>query len=212
MTIRTIEHEPRDPIAFDPVPRSKTRHDGWTAKRQREFIATLAETGNVRQSCAALGLEFSGAYRLRAAPGGASFAAAWDAAVERGTAQIRDLLIDHSLNGVPEPIVAGGKIVGERRKFNHRTMMWMVDKGDKARAARQPEIDKATTEKLRGQIRDQLDSLFVASFEGIINDPAKRAAHEILQGPQDWDAIARQIALIKSGARRYRGRAHGDDF
>jgi hypothetical protein len=32
---------------FAPVPR-KYRFDGWTAERQRAFIAALAETGSVR--------------------------------------------------------------------------------------------------------------------------------------------------------------------
>lgn len=33
---------------FAPVPRQCQRHDGWTAERQRRFIAALADTGSVR--------------------------------------------------------------------------------------------------------------------------------------------------------------------
>lgn len=97
-------------------------------------MAALAETGNVTASCRAVGMQYCGAHRLRNAPRAESFRAAWDAAILRGTQQIRDLLIDHSLNGIPEPIVAGGKIVGKRRRFNHRSMMWMGEKAEQAEA------------------------------------------------------------------------------
>lgn len=63
---------------FYPVP-TRTRRDGWTVKRQADFIGMLAETGSVIGACEAVGMSRKSAYRLRALPGAESFAAAWDA-------------------------------------------------------------------------------------------------------------------------------------
>src|SRR5689334_9510934 len=49
---------------FDPAP-VKPRHDGWTAERQRAFIAALAEQGCVSDACRAVGVSPRSAYRLR---------------------------------------------------------------------------------------------------------------------------------------------------
>lgn len=55
------------------------RRDGWTLDRQIAFIRALHETGCVARAAAGMGRE--GAYRLRARPGHAAFAAAWDRAL-----------------------------------------------------------------------------------------------------------------------------------
>jgi hypothetical protein len=71
--------------AFEPVPR-KFRHDGWTPARQQAFIAALAASGNVTAACAHVGMTAVGAYYLRRQPGAESFARAWAAALDGGTA------------------------------------------------------------------------------------------------------------------------------
>lgn len=73
--------------AFTPVP-ARSRRDGWTAERQRSFIAALARTGRVGKAAAAAGMSRESAYRLRRREGAQGFAAAWDsivAARPRGT-------------------------------------------------------------------------------------------------------------------------------
>lgn len=69
-----------DPLAFEPVPR-RNRVDGWTAERQRAFIEALAAIGSPRRAAALMGKSTNGAEQLRRAPGGESFAAAWDRAI-----------------------------------------------------------------------------------------------------------------------------------
>ena len=44
-----------DPYAFEPVPSASNRHDGWTAERQRLFIAALKEIGMVSAAAKAVG-------------------------------------------------------------------------------------------------------------------------------------------------------------
>lgn len=199
-------HVPRDPLGFVPVPRKTARHDGWTAAVQRSFIATLAATGNVKASAMACGRSWVAAYQLRRAEGAESFRAAWDAAVEIGTAQIRDILIDHSINGVPEPIVHGGKIVGERRKFNHQTMRAMIEqRGDGPGAGRrrrgEPQPDPAETQRLRDEITQRLERLHVSLLTNHIDDPSRRAAYERLHGPVDWDTERANIGRLARGER-----------
>ncbi len=61
---------------FRPAPRP--RHDGWDAKRQLAFLGALSITRSVAQAARAVGMSREGAYRLRARPDGALFAARWD--------------------------------------------------------------------------------------------------------------------------------------
>ncbi len=70
----------RSPIRFAPA-LLRVRHDGWTAGRQRRFIAALAATGSITRACAAVGVSRVSAYRLRARPEAKGFALAWQAAV-----------------------------------------------------------------------------------------------------------------------------------
>jgi hypothetical protein len=149
MTKPEIEHEARPPIDFTPVVRTKERSDGWTPQRQREFISMIAATGNIGTACKALGMSQRSLYNLRRMDGAESFRAAWDAALVRGTDAIRAKLIDHSLNGIPEPVYYAGAQVGERRRFNHRSMMWMVERGDRAKSG-EP-LTKGELEEWRAQ-------------------------------------------------------------
>jgi hypothetical protein len=70
-----------DLLDFEPVPRKIRRVDGWTADRQRAFIAALAVTGSPRQAARAVGKAQWGVDRLREAKGAEGFSAAWDKAM-----------------------------------------------------------------------------------------------------------------------------------
>ena len=62
-------------------PIARLRHDGWTQDKQVTFIVALRRTHNVSRAAAAAGMSRESAYRLRARPSGAEFAAAWDHAL-----------------------------------------------------------------------------------------------------------------------------------
>ena len=206
MTARHIEHEPREPLDFTPVPRGPrgARSDGWTPERQREFIETLAATGSVVAACRGVGLRPPGVYGLRHRPGAESFRAAWDAAVERGTSQVRDILIDHSVNGVPESVWWAGKEVGERRKFNHNTMRWIVERGERGRGQAESDAEREANEALAKKwVDDMLRLLDDDQYDErmrIRHDPAKRAAYDLLRGPVDWDNLEAVIGTETGGA------------
>lgn len=115
-----------DLLAFTPVPRQRMRRRGWSAARQREFIAQLAQTGSVRAACRALGVGEHQVYVLRNHPEGASFRKAWEAALDMGIQRIEDTAMDRALNGVEAPVFYHGERVGERRVYNDRLLMFLL--------------------------------------------------------------------------------------
>ena len=114
------------PIAFDPAARRCARHDGWTPERQRAFIDALADTGNVTRAAAMVNMSSEGAYYLRRQPEAASFAAAWSAALDHGVQRMKDIAFERAVEGELIPILAGGKLIGYRRRYNDRLLMFCL--------------------------------------------------------------------------------------
>ncbi len=186
---------------FTPVPRQTVSH-GWTAAKQRDFIAGLAQTGSVRLATEACGMSHCGVYKLRHAKDGGSFARAWDIAVGMGAARIRDVLFDHAIHGVPETVIIGKKTRIERRRFNHRTMIWalqhhMPDQypgGSKLAAKPKPWMKPSDPDTARANILKKVEAVRRQALIAIARDPAKRAAYQVLHPDEahDWDALAGQ--------------------
>lgn len=118
-----------DPIAFTPVVRAP-RHDGWTADRQRTFIAALAETGCVSEACAEVGITPRSAYRLREHPAAAAFRTAWGHAASMATARLSSIAFERAIHGSVERIYRNGELVEERRKPSDRLLMWLLSHHD----------------------------------------------------------------------------------
>ena len=187
---------------FTPVPRQTVSY-GWTAAKQRAFIAGLAQTGSVRLATEGVGMSHTGVYKLRTAPGGGSFAQAWDIAVVMGATRIRDVLFDQAIHGIPETIVIGKKTRIERRRFNHRTMIWalqhhMPDQypggsklaaGPKLKPWQQP----ASPEETRAEILRKIGLARRARMRELAHDPEKRAAYDLIHPGhgEDWDDLQR---------------------
>lgn len=132
MTRQTDSREARLPVpagqlpAFTPVPRERPRRDGWTEQRQRAFIEALADTGSVDAACRAVNMSQPGVYQLRREPGAESFRQAWEAALQLGVQRIEDVAMERALNGVEVPVYSYGKLVGTRRTYNDRLLMFML--------------------------------------------------------------------------------------
>ena len=73
-----------DFLAFVPVPLRRVRPGGWTPDRQARFIAALARGAGIGEAARSVGCSRQTAHALRVRLGGASFAAAWDRAIEFG--------------------------------------------------------------------------------------------------------------------------------
>lgn len=122
-----------DLLAFAPVP-VRNRRGGWTAERQRAFIAALA-TG-LKPGCAAaqLGLSRQSAYLLRDHPHGAGFAAAWDAAVTAARARKRALRepseYERAVEGLLHPVRYRGRVAAWDRRFSDSALRRLLGRLD----------------------------------------------------------------------------------
>ena len=112
--------------AFAPVPRKCARHDGWTPARQRAFVEALADTGSVTRAAAQVNMSPEGAYYLRRQPGAEGFRAAWEAALDYGVARMKDIAFERAIAGHLVPVITGGKLIGYRRIYNDRLLMFCL--------------------------------------------------------------------------------------
>ena len=110
---------------FTPVPRCY-RHDGWTPERQKAFILALAETGTVRRAARRVNISSTNCYELRRAPGAESFRRAWDAALDFAVPRLKDVAFERAIEGELVPVFSGGKLLGFRRKYNDKLLMFCL--------------------------------------------------------------------------------------
>ncbi|WP_435417211.1 hypothetical protein WAB17_09995 [Parerythrobacter aurantius] len=121
------EPEADDPLlAFAPYVHAQPRSNAITPERQRRFVATLAATGIVTQAARSIGKSMEALYKLRARPGAEGFAAAWDAALERGVQRLEDCAMERALKGTPTPIVSGGEILGHWDKPDNNLLRFLL--------------------------------------------------------------------------------------
>jgi hypothetical protein len=99
------------------------RHDGWTVEAQQLFLLALRYRRSVTRAAACAGLSRENAYQLRRR--WPPFAQAWDLARRRQACTVADLLLRQVLEGVDEPIVRRGVVVGHRRVNRMATALWV---------------------------------------------------------------------------------------
>lgn len=209
---------PPEKLEFEPVLLRGGRGQ-ITAMKQRVFIRVLAETGRVALAAKATGNTKAAFYYLRNQPEGESFAKAWARALDFGVGRVIDLLVDHAINGTPEYVYHNGHLVGERRRFDHRLMMWLVAHhnprkyavsgglmhavyGGAAGAARMKRLKRewkleleakrakwhkpVDVEAVKEEIIRKVKAMERPRMLEIAKDPEKRAAWDLIHGPQDW--------------------------
>ena len=225
-------------LRFTPVPRNGKPWMGITAQRQAAFIAHLAGSGSVKMAAKSIGISSSALYQLRKAEGAESFAAAWEVAIEMGARRVLDTLMDHAIHGIPETLSKDGVVILERRKYNTRAMMWIVQQRfpeqfggslnvlsnapnslphglkklkEEWRAECQKEweakhLGRATEEETNAAILKRLRVVQKryeqTQYFEYLDDPAKRAAIDVLYGPKDWDLIQSKATAAAAEAAR----------
>jgi hypothetical protein len=112
-------------LDFTPVPR-RYRHDGWTPERQRAFIGALAVTGCVDRAARMVNIAQTNCYELRRAPGAEGFRRAWDAALDFAVPRLKDIAFQRAIEGELVPVFSGGKLMGFRRKYNDKLLMFCL--------------------------------------------------------------------------------------
>jgi hypothetical protein len=117
-------HRPghRRVCAFAPVPLRRRRAGGWTPMKQAAFLAALALTGSVRKAARRVGMSRETAYRLRAKPGGESFADSWDRLTGRWQGRARKVTpagLKARFAGVLlKPLIYRGRHCGTAEKYD----------------------------------------------------------------------------------------------
>ncbi|RYY26178.1 MAG: hypothetical protein EOP62_11930 [Sphingomonadales bacterium] len=150
--------EPFDGVA---LPDSRKRLTGWSAERQRLFLAHLAETGSVHQAAADARLSARSAYRLRLRS--PAFAAAWDTAEQLAVGRLSALAFDRAINGRTEQIWHQGELMVEKRLPSDKLLTWLLARLDPRRFAAPWELRKDSAPDPQAMAReafpDQLETL-----------------------------------------------------
>lgn len=130
------------PLDFVPAA-PRARCDGWTAGRQRAFIAALAECGIVRKAAERVGMTERSARRLRGRADAADFDRAWIEASRLGRSRPPSATWERAVVGIVKPYRYRGEIVGGNRVYDNRLLMLLLGKAERARTDRnaRPNVD-----------------------------------------------------------------------
>ena len=188
---------------FTPVPRQTQRLDGWTPERQRAFIEALADTGSVSAACKIVAMSTHGVYHLRRSEGAEEFREAWQKALDLGVQRIEDVAMDRALNGVDEPLYSYGKLIGTRKRYNDRLLMFMLrnrspERFAEGRAKGLGAIGKMEVERLKKEWRAEWEAEQngVTPQEVRASLDAKNAAARL-----DDDHRRARLGMAERGAR-----------
>ena len=107
---------------------STGRTTGWTVDRQQQFLDHLAISGTVADACELVGLSAASAYKLRANPAHAGFAAAWDAALAHAAPRLVAHAFERAINGNIRQVWRRGELLVTERGPSDRLLMWLLDR------------------------------------------------------------------------------------
>jgi hypothetical protein len=169
---RKPAHHPRVP-AFVPVA-SRSRKDGWTARRQAAFLAALAIGGSVAEAARRVSMARETAYRLRRRPGAESFAAAWDVIVGVACGAPRKVTPEErarrAILGLIKPVIWRGKHVANRHKADNSALLRHLAQLDRGQGG-----ERAERERSQG---------FASAAAVRGNDPPRACLGEVAVGAQ----------------------------
>ena len=111
---------------YRPVVGQRTRHDGWTAERQRTFLTVLAETGCISEACSEAGVSSRSAYRLRQLPHAKAFAEAWDLALRLATVRLIAAAYERALRGTVREFWREGELVAQTRTPSDKLLTFLL--------------------------------------------------------------------------------------
>ena len=174
--------EADDPLLqFAPYLHSAPRGNSITPERQRAFIACLAATGVVTQAARSIGASLEALYTLRQRPGAEGFAAAWDAAIERGLTRLEDCALERALQGTATPIVRGGKVVGWWGKPDNGMLRFL--------------LQQRLPQRYGARAIQPGHPVWEAVREAVLADPATTARETALR--QALDAAKRRVKALE---------------
>ena len=119
--------QPDDPLlGFAPYLHAAPRRNSITPDRQQAFIAALAASGIVTQAARQIGASLEALYRLRNQPGAEHFAAAWEAAIDRGIARLEDCALERAIAGEERLVLRGGEVVARWTRYDTGLLQFLL--------------------------------------------------------------------------------------
>lgn len=129
---------------FHAVP-GRARADGWTPKRQAQFIGYLAETRSVTEAARRVKMARETAYRLRTREWSESFRAAWDMAMGQPARKVTPE--SHAERSRPSG-TASRKITDAELFWRFTTGLWHIEFGGGRFLAAWPIPDESALSRL----------------------------------------------------------------
>lgn len=124
-----------DGVGGGRLARGNDRVDGWDRSRRGKFLRVLGRTKDVREACRAAGMSSTSAYGLRGRS--PPFSRAWEKMLALEVPSVLDAALERAIHGWTEPIVAGGKVIGERRRYSDSLLRALLLRdGEREKAAR----------------------------------------------------------------------------
>ena len=156
-----------DPLlGFSPYLHRAARRNSITPDRQRAFIAALAATGIVTQAAREIGASLEALYRLRNQPGAEGFAAAWEAAIDRGMQRLEDCALERALTGEERPVVRGGEVVTTWRRYDTQLLLFLLRQRCGHRYGGQPRAEPEDT-RTDAQVYAEIDAMIDRMRENV---------------------------------------------
>lgn len=99
---------------------ARTRKRDWAPK----FLEAFAETGNVKEACATVGVGRSTVYERRIKD--ETFAVQWDEAEQTSHDTLEREAFRRAAEGTDKPVYQGGKLVGTVREYSDTLLIFLL--------------------------------------------------------------------------------------
>lgn len=129
----------------------------WTARKERTFLESLAETCNVKLSAKRAGVSHNCVYVRRNR--NASFRASWDAALATGYAQLELMMLERALHGVEKTIVTRDGTTTTMREYSDRTALALLRMHRESAAIANETVDDGEWQEARDRIVARLERI-----------------------------------------------------
>jgi len=165
----------------------KARFDGFTAKKRRKFIKTLARTGCWADAARVAGISKETARRWRGKD--ARFASLCAAAIDKAAGHIETLAWERGVTGIEEPVIHHGKQVGTRIKRSDAIFRMLLMASNREKYGRMGAVDrKAVEREVRAKVEAEARAAEVPIEQVRANILAKLDAIERLESRRDEGA------------------------
>ena len=129
----------------------------WTPSKERAFLASLAETCNVKLSAKRAGVSHNCVYERRNR--NASFRASWDRALATGYAQLELMMLERALHGVEKTVIARDGTTKVMREYSDRTALALLRMHRENVAIAEATVDDSEWQEARDRIVARLQRI-----------------------------------------------------